>query len=93
MDHESAIKVVIFEISCRLPYTAASSFHSDWSPPWFVTVNGLEWGAIIGAEKISGLVGVMSEKALKDVSNGSKVALGSDYSICLPSGWRKKDEK
>jgi lipid-binding SYLF domain-containing protein len=65
----------------RLPYSVASEYHDNWSPPWFIKITGMEWGAVVGVEKISALVGVMSERALKELTTGSKVALGSDYSI------------
>ena len=44
------------------------------------------WGAIMGIEKLSVCVGIMSERALKELTTGRKIAIGSDYSIvsCLP---------
>jgi lipid-binding SYLF domain-containing protein len=58
-----------------------------------LSITGLECGVIIGREKISALIGIMSERALEELSTtGSKVALGTEYSILygLHSGKRAK---
>ena len=78
---------------CRDPYSAASSFHSEWSPPWFVTVRGAEWGAVAGAERLSVLVGALSERALHNFTSGPKIALSTDYGICVPAFLSPKSHK
>ena len=65
-----------------MPFCAQSPYAStSWSPPCFMKFDGLEWGAIFGMEKMWMLIGLMSERVLKDLMTHGKVTLASaDYS-------------
>lgn len=74
-------------IISRLPFPAISpDSNAPWSPPCFLTVNTIEFGAIVGVEHVYAMVGLMTEQALEAVTllkNGKVSVLGADCSICM----------
>lgn len=49
-------------------------------------LGGLEWGLVLGARLVDTLVGVMSDRALAQLTRGAKLAFTAEAAEALPDG-------
>lgn len=54
-----------------------------WSAPLFISLNSVEFGAILGVETVQSIIHVISERAVDEIVQGGHPIIGSELTLTI----------